>query len=94
MKQFILDYYGQFIFLSIICNLAVFILYGIDKRKAVRRSWRISETALLVSSIFGVIGAICGMLVFSHKTRKAKFYLTVPVILIAEMALVYLIIHD
>ena len=72
-----------------IINVAVFILYGIDKYKAVNKKWRISEAALIVSAIFGPIGAILGMLAFRHKIRKPKFYLGVPAILLIEAALVW-----
>ncbi len=73
----------------VITNVVVFILYGIDKYKAVNKKWRISEAALIVSAIFGPVGALLGMLVFRHKIRKPKFYLGVPAILLIEAALVW-----
>ena len=73
------------IILYIILNVCVFILYGVDKWKACHHKWRISETSLLVAAVFGVIGAWAGMYAFHHKTRKPKFYLGVPVILVGEM---------
>ena len=72
-----------------VLNVIVFIIYGIDKFKAVQHKWRISEAALIVSAIFGPIGALLGMLVFRHKIRKPKFYLGVPAILLIEAALVW-----
>ena len=65
-------------------NLVVFLLYGIDKRKAKRDAWRIPEKVLLFSAVFGIIGALLGMSVFHHKIRKKKFYLLLPLILILE----------
>lgn len=72
---------------GLIC-LAVFFLYGIDKYRAIRGDWRISERRLLIYAVFGAPGALAGMLVFRHKIRKLKFILLVPLILIAELFLV------
>ncbi len=67
------------IYLSI--NFIVFLIYGIDKAKARRGSFRISEAALLFAAVLGAPGALLGMIVFHHKTRKAKFVVLVPLIL-------------
>lgn len=49
----------------------VFTLYGVDKWKAKRQKWRISEMTLLgMAFVFGAAGAFAGMLLFHHKTRK------------------------
>ena len=43
-------------------NIATFFLYGIDKYKAKKGKWRISEaTLLLIAVIGGSIGAWAGM---------------------------------
>lgn len=68
-----------------ILNGIVFLIYGVDKYKAVHNKWRIPETTLLIAAVFGVIGAFAGMHVFHHKIRKAKFYVGVPVIFFLEM---------
>lgn len=63
-------------------NLAAFVLYGIDKYRAKRGRWRIPEaTLILIAVIGGSIGALGGMYLFRHKTRKPKFSVGVPVIL-------------
>lgn len=63
-------------------NLAAFALYGIDKRRAQRGKWRVPEaTLLLIAVIGGSVGALAGMYLFRHKTRKPKFSAGVPVIL-------------
>lgn len=60
-------------------NIITFILYGADKHKAAHHKWRIPETMLILFSwIGGAIGAMAGMLVFHHKTRKWKFRILVP----------------
>lgn len=67
-----------------IINLIVLALYGIDKIKAITKGWRIPEKTLIISSIFGIFGAILGMVLFRHKIRKPKFYITLPLILFFE----------
>ena len=66
-------------------NLVAFFSYGIDKRKAVRGKWRISEAGLLtVALIGGSAGALAGMYFFHHKTKKWKFKIGVPAILVIQ----------
>ena len=69
----------------IVVNLLTWIIYGIDKWKAKRRAWRIPErTLLLLVAAGGCTGALAGMLMFRHKTRKLKFMIGVPVIFVVE----------
>lgn len=63
------------------------ILFGMDKRKAVRHRRRISEATLLVLSIPGGIGGLLGMLLFHHKTRKWKFRILVPLFAVIDAML-------
>ena len=64
-----------FFFLS---NLFTFALYGIDKRRAVKNKWRISEGTLLFFTLaLGGIGAFFGMYFLRHKTKKLKFKISV-----------------
>ncbi len=80
----------------IICYIAVvntiaFFIYGIDKWKAKRSRWRISEATLLgMAVIGGSVGAWMGMKVWHHKTLHKKFKYGVPLIFIAQMALLSL----
>ncbi|MBE6875047.1 DUF1294 domain-containing protein [Ruminococcus sp.] len=67
-------------------NLAVFIMYGIDKGKAKGGRWRISEKTLVLSAVLGIVGGLMGMVVFHHKTRKPKFSVGLPIIFFAEAA--------
>ena len=70
-------------------NLYAFILMGIDKRKAIKDVRRISEKALLTAcGLFAAPGGLIGMHVFHHKTRKLKFKLGVPLMLIAQAAVI------
>ncbi|MBE6865564.1 MAG: DUF1294 domain-containing protein [Ruminococcaceae bacterium] len=64
-----------FLAFLIITNLATFVTYGIDKRKAVKDRWRITEkTLLLMGLMFGSVGQLLGMKVFRHKTNKWYFW--------------------
>lgn len=79
----------------LVINLAAFILYGIDKRKAVKQAWRIPESRLiLVAVLGGGLGAWLGMKVFHHKTKHIKFTVFVPLFLILHILLIaYLIFY-
>ncbi|MCI6830337.1 MAG: DUF1294 domain-containing protein [Prevotella sp.] len=74
-------------------NIATFFLYGIDKYKARKGRWRISEaTLLLMAVVGGSIGAWTGMRLWHHKTKHKKFKYGIPIIIILQVALaVYLI---
>jgi uncharacterized membrane protein YsdA (DUF1294 family) len=75
----------------IVINIVTFFVYGIDKIKAKRGSWRISEATLLILAIIGgSIGALFGMNVWHHKTQHKKFKYGLPLILIAQIALIAL----
>lgn len=72
----------------VIVNLVAFIMYGIDKSKAKRDEYRISEAMLLlIAGIGGSVGALMGMSVFRHKTQHKKFTLGVPGILFVQIVL-------
>ena len=74
----------------IVINIVTFVVYGIDKWKAMKGRWRISEfTLLLLAVIGGSIGALLGMRVWHHKTKHLKFKYGVPLILLAQLALLY-----
>ena len=70
-------------------NVVTFLVYGLDKWKAKRDAWRISEsTLLLLAAAGGSVGALLGMQIFRHKTKHVKFTVGVPVILLVQVALV------
>ena len=72
-------------------NLVTFFLYGIDKWKAKCSKWRIPEATLLgLAVIGGSIGAWLGMKVWHHKTQHKKFKYGLPLILLAQIALIAL----
>ena len=73
----------------IIINLIGFYMMWSDKRKAKWGKWRIPEqTLFIVTALGGGIGTITGMYTFRHKTKKPKFTIGLPTILILEIILV------
>ncbi len=56
-------------------SAVTFAVYGIDKRRAIRSSRRISERTLLsLSLIGGAFGGLAAMSAFRHKTRHRYFW--------------------
>ena len=70
-------------------NIVSFFRYSIDKYKAKKNKWRISEaTLLMIAVIGGSIGAWVGMRLWHHKTMHKKFKYGIPVIMIMQVCLV------
>lgn len=70
-------------------NVVTFFIYGIDKWKAKRSKWRITETSLLLLALLGgSIGAWLGMKAWHHKTLHKKFKYGIPLIFIIQLAVV------
>lgn len=69
---------AYFLAAYLIVNGIVFLVYGVDKYKAVHNKWRIPETTLLIAAVFGVIGAFSGMHVFITKHVNQSFILGFP----------------
>lgn len=77
----------------VIINIVGFAVMGIDKRKAVKRTFRIPEATLfIIALIGGSIGSIAGMQVFRHKTRHWYFVFGMPAILVIQIALLVLLL--
>ncbi|WP_243156451.1 DUF1294 domain-containing protein [Clostridium sp. C8-1-8] len=75
---------GYFVIINII---GFFIMY-IDKRKAIKRKWRISEKNLfLIGIIGGSLGEIIGMNLFRHKTKRWYFKYGLPFLFCLQIIL-------
>lgn len=73
----------------LLINIIAFLAMWIDKRRAENGEWRISENGLFTLVLLGGgIGGIAGMYVFRHKTKKLKFTIGFPTILISEIVLI------
>ena len=68
-------------------NLVVFGMYASDKAKAKKGAWRTPEVRLMTAGAIGIIGALFGMVVCHHKTKKPLFAVGLPVIFFVEAAL-------
>lgn len=76
------------IYYLVALNIITFFIYGIDKHKAKKNKWRISEAFLLALALLGgSVGAWLGMKVWHHKTMHKKFQLGVPLIFILQVCL-------
>ena len=79
--------YLLYLYLAAI-NLALFCVMGADKRRARRHRWRVRESTLFALCLLGGSpGGVLGMLAFRHKTRRWRFVLGFPAILLLHLAL-------
>ncbi len=74
-------------------TILALMMYGADKMAARAGGWRIPERTLFAISLFGgCIGAIAGMLIFRHKTRKPKFWIVNFAASLIHAAILYLLV--
>ncbi len=95
--EYILEVIGiKYILLYfLIINVIGFLAMGIDKFKAQRGYWRIPEGTLITLTLLGGgIGTLTGMYTFRHKTKKLKFTVGIPTILITEIIIILFIVFD
>ncbi len=77
----------------IVINLIGVAVMALDKFKAKKGYWRIPENTLFIVAILGGgIGTLFGMYKFRHKTKKMKFVIGFPTILILEIILIIYLI--
>jgi len=58
----------------VLMSTLAFALYGVDKRRAARGAWRISEATLhTIELLGGWPGALLGQRMFRHKWRKTSY---------------------
>ncbi len=90
-----MDLHVQIIgYYALIINVIAFLMYGIDKWKAKHNKYRIPEKTLLgVAALGGSIGAWSGMQSFRHKTKKNKFRIGVPCIMIVQAIIIGIYIY-
>ena len=79
-----------------VVSFLTYVLYGIDKRRAMEGQWRISEKTLLAFSLLGgALGGYLAMKTLHHKTRHWYFYAVNIVGMLWQVCLlVYLIILE
>ena len=84
---------GLLALLYLLCvNLIAFSLFGADKRRARKDAWRVKEKTLFLTALLGgSAGALLGLRVFHHKTRKWYFRWGIPAILLLQLAVLGLL---
>lgn len=74
-------------------NVISFSLMGIDKRKAMRKNWRVPERTFWgLGLLGGALGLLVGMSWFRHKTKHASFKVGVPFLLIVNIVLMIILV--
>lgn len=69
-------------------NAAAFLVMGLDKSRARRGRWRISEKALFLPAVLGgALGGVLGMRTFRHKTQHWYFRFGFPLLLVLQVVL-------
>lgn len=72
----------------LLVNVAAFLVMGLDKRRAKRDKWRISEKALFLPAVLGgALGGVLGMRTFRHKTKHWYFRFGFPLLLALQVVL-------
>ncbi len=78
----------------LIVNIVGFAMMGIDKERAIRGAWRISEASLFLTALIGgSVGCILGMKTFRHKTKHWYFKYGMPTILILQIVLLVVLAY-
>ena len=92
VKERTLTFYHNHIFLCVyyaIINIATFIVFAIDKIKALRNKWRIREIILLGMCLLGGgFGGMLAMDLFNHKVKSLHFMIGVPMMIGAHFLLI------
>ena len=74
--------------LMAVMSVFLFAMMDLDKAKARRGKWRVSEKTLFVFALLGgALGGTAGMFLFRHKTKHRTFRLGFPLLAAAQLAL-------
>lgn len=70
----------------LLINIAAYASMGIDKKRAIKKQYRISEKTLFTLALLGgSLGSIIGMQHFRHKTKHWYFKYGMPLIFIVQI---------
>ena len=76
-----------------IINLVGFVMMCVDKQLAIHHKNRVPERVLfLIVIIGGSLGGILGMYAFRHKTKHLSFVIGMPMILLAQIIVLYFLL--
>lgn len=74
-------------------NVIGFVLMRIDKRKAIKKEWRIPERTFWgIALLGGALGSLIGMNYFRHKTKHNSFKIGMPFLVIINIVSIGLIL--
>lgn len=77
-----------------VVNVLTAVLFAVDKHRARRGQWRISEKTLLgLSLIGGALGGLVAMRAVRHKTRKPAFAYGLPLMLVLHVMLMACLVY-
>ncbi|MCT2343053.1 DUF1294 domain-containing protein [Niallia taxi] len=79
----------------LLINLSGYFVMKIDKDRARRHAYRISEKQLwTVAFLFGALGMTLGMKQFRHKTKHTAFKVGLPMLAIVETVVLLYILNE
>lgn len=91
MQNNILEIFMIYLF---VINMVTLFVSWADKKLAQIQGIRVPETTLITLAIIGgSLGLLCSMYLFHHKTKKPKFSVGVPVIIILQLALIFIFLN-
>ena len=77
-----------------IINALGFLFMLVDKQKAKKKRWRISERVMMIiAASGGSLGVLIGMLIFRHKTKHPKFIIGVPLLILMHLIIALAAYH-
>ena len=79
----------------LLINLCGYLVMKIDKDRARRHAYRISEKKLwTIAILFGALGMTAGMNQFRHKTKHAAFKVGLPLLAVVELIVFIFILKE
>ncbi len=92
-QGFFIMLYNFLIIYLVIINLLAIVITALDKSAARKGKWRTSENALMiVSALGGGVAMLATMYVVRHKTKKLKFMIGIPLIILVQLGIAVFIL--
>lgn len=74
-------------------NAAALLTMAVDKHRAQTHRWRVRESTMFLEALAGGSpGILMGMYLFRHKTRHKRFTITIPILLLVQLAIVLIVL--
>ena len=71
----------------VLASVVTLVMYGVDKRAAIRGAWRVPERTLhILEAVGGFPGALVAQGLFRHKRRKVAYVFVLWIIISAHVA--------